>query len=216
MPKISKEKFTKIGGHKGRTTFSGDIELILYYDVQYSRFHFDYEEIKKYFPDLDRAALSFQGCDTRQKAITLFKNFINESLVGTRMLGIKLHFDDQIISRFKNSKAISGTIACSSIGYGSNASGFAVSFERIMRYGTNGDYSYCECSKNWHPNLTNYYSLGDNLIEWDEGTEMFLINMQKQLDAMCEKIISFFTTGTIDELKDKMKQYPLMLDHPKP
>lgn len=229
MAKIRKEKFNVAGAHKkGRTTSHGQIELMLYYNTEGYNFYFDDKEMRPYFNigDGERLMVDFRNCDTREKAIKTFQLLLDEQSTKTRMLRIKLRmpeylfevnnprYKDSLKTTMQNFRLEQQKIVNTDLpdylrvmlsGLYSNEFGLAVEFIRVMKIESNGHIMYSDCTSKWKysPYSMNYQD--ENLIEWTEEREQFLIGMQEQMDIMCKKVLSFFNAKDINEFYQRME-----------
>lgn len=232
MAKIRKEKFNVAGGHKkGRTTQSGQIELMLYYNTDQHYFYFDREEMIPFFniKEGERLMVNFGHCDTREKAIKTFQLLLDENSTKTRMLRIKLRMPDRLFKVYNpnHEESLKGTMQnwrtpedehiisedfpdylkemFSSLYGDGNTSGLAIDFERIMKIESNGIMLYAVCNKKWKYSPYDYNYYDTNLIEWTEEREQFLISVQEQMDAMCRKVLGFFNAKNINDFYKRME-----------
>jgi len=237
MPKLKKEKFKLNGDYiSAQTTFPGDIELYSYYDVSNNNFYFDIKEIRKLFPDFlindyghiilfdddeEKAQgkrkrpenfrhLEFKHCKTKAQAVAVLKAFLEDYQTTTRMLRVKL----QLRGEFPNLKAekVSPHFKKMLDWYHNTEEGesaFGIKIERVLKRHVGNEVAYENCDENWKGDGYIHHHETD-LIEWDEKTEAFLIGTQKELNKMCLKIIDFFNTETMEELKIKMNSSKLL------
>lgn len=205
MPKISKIKFRRTGVALRRTTASGDMEMMLQYNVADDHFFFDREEIRKFFPEYNHD-IHFKECDTARKAIAVVKAFIGDNTTKTRMLRIKLGVPEDLCpSPVGHLKEMT-----SSVGGFYKARGVSLQFERVLKIETDEGISYAECDQDWK--MVGQIGVQKNsLIEWSEDNELFLVGVQQQMDKLCMKVLEFFDTPSVEELVGKMTNKQLTI-----
>lgn len=217
MAKLNKHKFTVSGAHRSRrSTSKGQIELYMHYDVDKATFFFDTTEVREYFPN-------FPGftwhCETAKAAVSAMKTWLASNHVKTRMLRIKLGLPSRLTGgpnpkwnkgnifeeEFLSASADKPEFLRQMLDRGFLKHGISIEFTRIMRLEHEGHSLYYECEEDWTFNADGYSSNHkENLIEWTEETEQFLISMQAQLDTLCKRVLAFFSTATPQELVSKM------------
>ncbi len=218
MPKLTKEKFDWSGTFEtDRTTYKGDIELYLHYDNNKDYFYFEFNEYKKYLLN-EKTSLEFRECKSKRQAMLLMKSAISETAEKKRFLRVQLNMKgDMGIEKEKLSEHLQEMTTWRGASFWNTKEGerrFSIDFYRVLRIGNDGNYVYAECDENWDlPNSKRQLShWGENLIDWDEQTELFLIEMQNAVDRLCGKITTFFNTKDVSELKDRINNTPLMLN----
>ncbi len=222
MGKIKKEKFYITGQHlKDRTTYPGEVELTLCYDTDQDIFFFDRQEIRKFLGDSSNFT-NFDGCKTKGDAINVVKMIFAENLTETKFLKIGLKMPDRIYmlesgdrnneysdkyiddpSHPSHIKEMISNIYCHS--------GIGMEFNRVKRLELNGFVRYVYCDKNWDYKKEHSYSDITGLIEWTEKIEMFLIQMQSQMDIMCDKVFKFFAAPDLEQFKLRMESNDKLL-----
>ena len=227
MPKICKEKFNSTGFYvKERTTFSGDIELDLYYDPAKSRFYFEQRDLQKYFPKLEHMNI-FSDCDTREKAVRIIKALINDNLKIVRCMEVMLHLPESIYMIDNPAYAIKlSTHSFSHVPdkiinpifpdylkdmlskgrlYNIDA-GIGITYKKMMRFENSEKTFYTSCDDNWNYDNDYITTITEGaIIDWTEEREEFLINMRNEIDVMCKKVLNFFNEDTIDKFMLKME-----------
>jgi hypothetical protein len=197
MPKLKKEKFTLSASVKERTTFTGDIELYLYYNTEHNYFYFDEHEIKNAIKLENR--LSFGHCDTRDKALDVIKLLIKENIVWERKFRLRLIVDKSLIE--DKNEVIKRL--CDRMSYSKNQ--FGLEFNRLEYTTFNGRKYYRECNQKWQPSTSINYGEYDLTIDYSEETEAFLLSMQKQIEDVSKRAIDFFSEETEQKLFDKIQ-----------
>ena len=213
MAKLGKIKLNLIGEVSGRTTYKGDIELYLYYDVDQNHFYFEMEDLKKIFKE--DVYFNFGGCTTKEMAINLIREYLIGSTEKKKMLQLKIKVTADLGKGKKEFPAyLEGNCRIfKKEGYEDNVD-LEIGFKKIMRLGSDeSQYLYVDCDDNWNYQKSGFY-YGHNassLIEWDEETELFLVNMQKQMNNMCKSVVDFFNAPNEKELKQRISNSPLMI-----
>lgn len=230
MAKLNKQKFKIDGSYvEGRTTFSADIELHLYYDTGKEFFYFDRKELLEYFDEetvpIYPEAL-FNDCDTKRKAIDVLMVLVKKNLKETRMLRMELGMPSRLYE-VRNPKLdeatreelswgmISKTILDPNMpkflndildgGRMYSQSGVSLGFERIMKVEFNGVTRYAKCDENWEYKRSSLGGHGGNLIEWSQERENFIIGVQKKLDSLGKMIVDYLNVPDIEEFYLKME-----------
>jgi len=223
MAKLNKEKFSRTGVHeKERTTYVRDIELQLYYDTARDFFYFEDQEIAKHISGYGPGnRIDFGGCKTRKHAVAMFAGFIKQSLLdgpGVRMLIVEIGFNELVLEKARNTqKEHFIKMAVCGLGHyeADRSAGFSIAFKRMMRFGEEGTYAFCDCNENWVPDLSKHYSrVNRNIIDWTPELEAFLIRMQDEIDKMCDGIIDFFNTDDMAAFLNKIKEVPIKMIGP--
>ena len=223
MAKLNKEKFSRTGVHeKDRTTYVRDIELQLYYDTARDFFYFEDQEIAKHISGYGPGnRIDFGGCRTRKHAVAMFAGFIKQSLLdgpSVRMLIVEIGFNELVLEKARNTQREHFMkMAVRGLGHYEfdRTAGFSVAFKRMMRFGEEGRYAFCDCNENWVPDLSKHYSrVNRNIIDWTLELENFLIRMQDEIDKMCDGIIAFFNTDDMASFLDKIKETPIKMIGP--
>lgn len=223
MPKLGKEKFTINGYHNpNRTTFSGDVELYLYYDITGNYFYFDKKEIEKYFfEEIHNNSIQhlFHMCDTKEKAIGIIVSMLDKDSVEKKMLRIELSIPSifYMVSNPNYSESEMGSqptiinpefpqFLIEMLGRRAiyEGKGISLNFERIMMLENRNKSTCAICDKNWKYTRNNIYGYSSNLIEWTQEREIFLIEFQKKLDLMAKNVLDFFNAKDIDDLTNRM------------
>jgi hypothetical protein len=198
MAKLGKQKFNILGDHNSsRTTFSGTIELYLYYSSEDDIFYFDTEELKKYIPEtsLTWYKSMFEGCRTKNEAVSVVEMLLASQIKETRKLRISIGMNSDIfkVPNPKYKKKVPGspmkdwnfeeqTITDPTLPqylknmlkdglYGGH--GLKIEFVRIMELELNGLKRYAGCDKNWKYNRSHLSSQSENLIDWTPAAEDF-------------------------------------------
>lgn len=214
MAKLGKIKLNLAGKVSGRTTYKGDIELYLYYDVDGDYFYFDKDELSKVFKKKD-FRINFNQCTTKDMAIRLLREHLIASTEKTKMLSLKIGVTAELGKGEQEfPEYLEGSCRIyKREDYEDNIS-LELGFKKVMRLGLEGEYLYVDCDENWNYKTDGYggYSHYEkSLIEWDEQTELFLINMQKQMNNLCKNVIDFFNAPNENELKKRISNSPLMI-----
>jgi hypothetical protein len=217
MAKLGKIKLNLLGEVRGRTTDKGDIELFLYYDVENNYFYFDDKELKLLFKK-GEYYFNFNDCVTKEMAIRLVKEHLFASTEKTRMLSLKIRVTAELgkLNEKKFPEYLKGKCNINSIeDYEDNGISLEIGFKRVMRLGHEGEYLYINCDENWNYKKSygryEYHHHELSLIEWDEQTELFLLNMQKQMNNLCKNVVDFFNAPDANALKQKINNSPLMI-----
>jgi hypothetical protein len=229
MPKLTLHKFHITGKKSKRTTSSGLIEMHVHYDTKTETFYFDGVDMHKYgLADKNYGGIMdcFKHCRSQRQAVEVVETLLQEDLQETRMLRIEIGVPYRIknvpnpdyeegSSSFHNEKTIlnpafpehlKGMLNRATIyDQDGKTSGIQISFVRIMKIKA-GDMPpmYAGCNKQWKYKKNDYSSYDANLILWTPEIEAFLINVQKQMDAMCENVIRFFSTDSVEQLTEKI------------
>ena len=217
MAKLGKIKLNIAGEVKERTTYKGDIELYLYYDVENNYFYFEKEELKKIFKKEDYY-FDFGNCTTKEMAIRLVKEHLIASTEIKKMLTLRIRVTADLGKGKKEFPEYleGGNCSIHSLkDYADNGVSLEIGFKRIMRLGHEGEFLYIHCNDDWSYEKSygrySYYHSMKSLIEWDEQTELFLLNMQKQMNNLCKNVVDFFNTENENELKQRISNSPLMI-----
>jgi hypothetical protein len=218
--KLTKEKFNWAGVYVDeRTTSKLPIELHLYYDTEYDYFHFKHVDYKDHLLN-ENSHLDFRTCKTRKQAMDLLGVAIFEQAEKKKYLRIQLNMSGNIgIDKEQLSKHLQIMTTYRGSGYhnigGISERQFGIEFFRVIRLGNNGNYTYAEVDELWEiPKAKKrlvFSHWDENLIEWDEQTEGFLMKMQGAVDELCRKVTEFFNTKDVSELKDRIRQTPFLL-----
>jgi hypothetical protein len=220
MAKLGKQKFSIFGDHEsGRTTFSGTIELYLYYSSEDDMFYFHPEELKKYIhEDIGWFKNVFDGCRTKQQAIDVVELLLAKEVKETKKLRIEIGMNSSLykVKNPKHKESKPGTpmrewsfeekeiIDPSLPEYLKNilerggvysGHGLTLSFTRIMELEINGMTRYTVCDQNWKYDRKNVSSHSTNLIDWTPEMEKFLLDTQQKLDNLCKLVLEFFNAG---------------------
>lgn len=221
MAKLGKQKFNILGEHdSGRTTFSGTIEMYLYYSAEDDMFYFHPDELKKHIPEEEIGWFKnlFSGCKTKRQAVDVVEMLLAREVKETKKLRIEIGMNSALYKtknpKHKESKP--GTpikewsfeekeITDPSLpkylrdilerGGVYSGHGLTLNFVRIMELEINGMKRYAACDENWKYDRKHLSSHNDNLIDWTPAAEQFLINTQKMLDDMCQVVLKFFNNG---------------------
>lgn len=220
MAKLNKEKFELGGHHKNyRTTTDGDMELYLHYDVHHHTFYFESDEIQKHLGEKVKSP-DFSECFTREDAIKVMKWMIDENTANTKMLRIEIKMPSELFcipnpAYKKNSHNEKEEITNPSFpkhlaGMLENfydGSGLAIKFQRVMKIESNGITGVADCDENWKydKRYVHRWSKEGNLIAYTPEREAFLINVQNQMNLMCEKVLDFFKEESLEKLYKKME-----------
>ncbi len=217
MAKLGKQKFHLSGSYmEGRTTYRGDMELFLHYNVEKDYFHFDIQEMRKYIAEdsLPQHTGFFAHCDTKDKAIEAVQALIKTEVVETRMIRIKMglpsrfwkvknpekenkegkqfHFAEDTIADPKLPLYLAKMLEKGSC---YEQSGLNFSFERVMKVEVNGIIYYGTCNEKWEYNRTHLSGYHEALVDWSEQLETFLISTQDKIDSLCLIILDYFNAG---------------------
>lgn len=218
MAKLGKQKFNLLGDHNPeKTTFSGTIELYLYYDTEKDYFYFDKEEMKKYLPEnvvCDFQSHMFGHCKTKEEAINIIEMLVSSKIKETRKLRIEIGMADENYKipnpdydpnrrDFGSNEVkiadpalpqyLRDMLKIGGVHY--NSTGLALRFERIMELELNGKKLYVSCDKDWKYSRKHFSGHDFNLINWTPQSEQFLINTQNMLNDMCQVVLKFFNNG---------------------
>lgn len=226
MAKIGKEKFSVDGARKGRTVYKGQIELDLYYEAAKNYFFFKEADMEPYFEK--SAILSeslFVSCDTRLKAINTFKFLLDDNSIKTKMIAIQIAMPAHLFTvpnpaystdRWKQETIINPELPeylhkmITDSFY--QQAGLSIMHKRYMKIESNGIVIHSEADENWDYKVGRGNSdIRYGLIEWTEEREMFLIGIQRQMDAMCKKVLDFFKAKDIAELCSKIESNTKLL-----
>jgi hypothetical protein len=222
MAKLGLQKFSLTGEHNSaRTTFSGTIEMHLYYNSERNYFYFNIEDIKKYIPE-ESAPYSegkaFGHCETKQDAIAVMELLISSNIKEKRMLRITIgmsadlykidnpkagqRFEDPTIVNPELPQYLQKMIDNTGVYYGK---GLTLSFVRIMELELKGKKMYAGCDENWKYDKKDITSHAANLIDWTPAAEQFLLQTQEKLDSLCKLVLEFFNAGEdVNNLLSKM------------
>jgi hypothetical protein len=219
MAKLNKEKFEIGGYHKNyRTTGSGDMELYLHYDVHHHTFYFEGDEIRKHLGEKVNVA-DFSKCFTREDAIKVMKWMIDSNSVNTKMIRIEIRMPSELYKvpnpsfnkgsyeKYIINPAFQKHLAEMLDGSSIDGSGLSIKFQRVMKIESNGVAGVADCDENWDydKRYVHRWSKEGNLIEYTPEREAFLINVQNQMNLMCEKVLDFFNAESLDKLYTKME-----------
>lgn len=234
MAKLGKQKFNLLGEHNSaRTTFSGTIELYLYYNTDKDYFYFDELEMKKYLPN-DSA--SFVHCKTKEQALNVIEILVSNKIKETRKLRVEIGMNSDLykILNPKYEKSESGSdltgwrapmdkhiinpefpqylqdmLQRGGGVYG--GSGLTLKFYRIMELELNGEKLYVECDENWKYERKHFSGHDFNLIDWTPQAEQFLIETENTLNSLCEVVLKFFNAGKdVQSLLSKMGNHKML------
>lgn len=223
-----------------QTTSKSDIELYSYYDVSKNYFYFELDELRKALPHLkindlgililtdedeeklkkgkrkipeNYRHIDFTQCRSKAQAVAVVKALIRDYSETKRMLQVSLQIhantdlDEQKFS--PHLKSMLGWSDFFTEKESKNDIRLGLSFQRILQIKIGNEYAYEYCDDNWKQ-TGDIYGNSKELIEWDEETENFLIMMQNEINKMCLKVINFFNTKTLEELKIKMRATNLL------
>jgi len=223
MAKIKKEKFEFTGGIvDGRTTFAGDIELYSHYNANEDFFYFEEEEMAKYFDkeEIPCSRIFFKACHTKREAVKLLEMLIGKKGKKTKMLRLEVRMPDDFY-KIPNPKYTEKDEFISESRYISNPDvpeflsgilndiyngrGISINYKRVIKYEFGDVVRYVDSNKDWKFKMSNLNSYDTGLIEWSPEREQFLIGMQEQLDAICQRVLDFFSTNTKEELMLRME-----------
>lgn len=235
MAKLGKQKFKFDGSYmRGRTTSRGQIELYLYYDNENDHFYFSRDELKKYLDD-DQLPHNpnhsiFKDCKTKQMAIdrlmTLFVKEKNEKRMIRLDLAIPSKFwtivnpkwvsadesSKQLIQRrIPNPELPNFLIDILKKDNIYKGSGITIKYERIMDIEFNGSHTYAACDENWEYTSRSLSHYGENLIEWSQGREDFIIGIMSKLDTLSEMIVDYLNEPNIEQFYLKMENNGIKL-----
>lgn len=220
MAKLNKIKFKHTGKHVvNRTTYDEAFSLYLYFNTEQEYFYFDRDELKEYFTEDNMPSQSlFNECYRKQDAVKLMEAYIFSELKETKMLQIELgiptdlwHNPNPEYKKERHSY-MSGdkTIPDDSLpkylldilGGGSlyGSIGLTINFKRVMKVEFNGVPAYCECKEDWDYKNGHLHSNGDNLIEWSQGREDFLVNTQVKIHELSKMVMDYLNVG--DNIED--------------
>ena len=221
MAKLNKIKFKHTGKHiSERTTYSGDISMHLYFDTDKEYFYFDRDELKKYFTDdnIPKEHL-FNKCYTKQDAVKLMEAYIFGEIKETKMLQIKLGVPDYLwkipnpeygknrngLINSYDEKIPDGSLPKYLVDILDNGglygkSGLTIVFQRVIKLEFNGIPSYVECKEDWKYKHGHLHSNGNNLVEWSQGREDFLVSTQVKINELAKMVMDFLNAG--DNIED--------------
>lgn len=222
MAKLNKEKFTYLGGHEeDRTTYQSDINIHIHYDTKEEYFYFEYGDILKHFSKEEITFASsrayFSGCDTKQKAISAMKFFIEGVSDEKRFLKISLGMNNGVWkvnnpdhnnnSMWNSDKFIpnpelpSYLIDILERGMVYNCTGLTIKIERLIRFKADNFETYTICNENWEYNASmQHFPNSNELIEWTQEREDFFVDIENKLNGLSRNVLDFFKEGSIDKL----------------
>jgi len=223
MAKLGKQKFSVTGEHDSvRTTFSGTIEMYLYYDTEGDFFYFDRAEMEKYLPKDSVGSYHktvFGECNTKQKAIDIIETLFATEVKETKKLRIEIGVNSDLYKvqnpkhkkeagksddirtwSFEEERIIDPTLPqylreMLERGGSVYGHGLTLKFDRIMEIEVKGIKKYVECDKNWHYKRSHFSGHDANLIDWTPSAEAFLIDTQGRIDELGKIILKFFNAG---------------------
>ena len=94
-----------------------------------------------------------------------------------------------------------------------SANGIGLEVKRVVKIELNSVVRFSDADKNWNYNKSRTRHREDGLIEHTEEIENFLNKMSTQMDLMCLKVLNFFNTDDLDELKLKMSVNSNLIDY---
>lgn len=220
MPLISKEKFTVGGRHKGATTTMGDIEINLYYDVREDYFFFRQEDMQEVV--FLHTRVNFRDCKTRRSAIGLFELILQETLIETRFIELKIEVHQSVckargfrdlssittIDDVPINKAVMGLI-----GNFYATSGLSLSFRRVIKLQSVSSEGLVEATENWKYNRSNICPVRDvsHLLPWDAQLENYLLELEKKLNDIAKNLLLYLNKcDTPESIANLLKNNPLL------
>ncbi len=234
MAKLNKQKFNNVGFHREeRTTSSSNIELYLYYNTEDEYFYFDIIELLKYFKkeDLPNTKSYFGKCDSKEKAINAMKALIVKGGKETKYLRIMIGMPDmhwKIANPEKNERgsySYEKYISDPNIPpyladmlkrgktHSDTSSGLTIDFTKVIKIEQNNSIHFVECNKEWGYRESSLSGNGDNLIEWTQEREDFIINAQNKLNNLCMSVLNYFNAGDdVNKLFERMESNNNLLD----
>lgn len=222
MAKLGKEKFN-FGGHhqRGRTTYRGDVELQLYYDVSNNHFYFNQDELAKYLPAAKKLSHhTFRDCDTKEKAINLVKFQFATQTKKEKFLDIQLRMSPRIWGEKKKRKAHRWdndwkgkpglptwfVDMMDSHTINEDDAGIRLGFRRIVIISSGDHKAYVEADENWEysDEDVSQGEYREPLVPHTPEIEKFLIGTMSQLDALSNMIMNFFSAKDMKSLAERI------------
>lgn len=231
MPKVGLEKFNVAGAFMGRTTFKGQIELDLWYEKTTDCFFFKNVDLLRVFGEHTEYKGSpnvgesfFHKCRTRQSAIDAMKFLLDSNTKKTKMLSVEIRMPDRLFmipnpkkkehrwndENMKDEKLpehLRGMLNSMHAG-----SGIELTVGKVMKIESEGYSMYANCDDNWdYDKKRCHQNMYKQLIEWTPEREKFLASIQEQMDVLCQKVLDFFSTDSLEHLYTKMESNQKLL-----